>query len=140
MSDSFRDPWAVSGSASLVLRGYDIGRPVNDVDLFLTTSQWLIISRWGIWEVVVPPGDDVARCCDPPHLRATPYEMPFEAYFAYRQTGMSPIDVALWIHNREMVNGVPCVPLNLLLDWKSRSGRAKDALDVARVAEQLTDV
>jgi hypothetical protein len=133
--------FVLAGSGVMVMHGMD--REPRDLDIFTTTRQWFgmmkeltwaaggtLTSLWNLW--TPEPDDHVARC-DPPYLYRRMHDLDVTVYFHWRQRGVGDIDGNFWIHNAEVVDGIPCLPLPMLLAWKESMGRAKDAVDIVSI-------
>jgi hypothetical protein len=127
--------WIIAGSGSMVLYGIDRGRPMGDLDIFVSTKTWFELAasqdRPSEWSIFTPDPDDPFRRCDPPYLFMTLYGLPINIFFSWRKRTMGNIDVTHWIHNSVQAGGLPCVSLRFLFDWKREVGREKDLSDLA---------
>lgn len=122
--------WVLAGSGSLVIRGIERPRPMGDVDIFIATRTWFMMEHTRTWSVFTTDPNDRKRRCDPPYLFKELYDLEVNVFGSWRLRSNGNIDAAWWIHNAEDVDGWPCVPLQLLLDWKRSEGRAKDVDDI----------
>lgn len=130
--------WVLAGSGAMVMNGID--RKMRDVDIFCATETWLSLmrQRGGIeaglraplWSVFATDPDDSTKRCDPPYLYRTMHDIEVNVFHSWRRRGVGDIDTAFWIHNAQIIDGIPCVPLQLLLDWKIEVGRSKDVDDI----------
>jgi hypothetical protein len=127
--------WVLGGSGVMVMHG--IERKMRDVDIFTSTATWFGLFGTGDWDVFVTDPDDPQRRCDPPYLYRVMHDIEVNIFFNWRRRGRGDIDVAFWVHNTEMIDGIPCLPLQFLLDWKMEVGRAKDIDDISALKEFL---
>ena len=145
--------WLLSGSGAMVMHGIERGRPMGDVDIFVATRVWFELyhrdffngtmqgvrledgrKRWQIWTT---HSEDVAARCDPPYLVKEMHGIEVNIFHSWRQRDVGNIDVAFWMLNADVVDGIPCVPMQFLLDWKEQFGRAKDRDDIATLSAWL---
>ena len=145
--------WVLSGSGVMVLHGIERDRPMGDVDIFLATRSWFDLYHAGLffgvmqgarledkregWKIWTTHPNNPAERSDPPYLFKTIHGLEVNIFSGWRKRGVGDIDVAHWIHNAQRVDGIPCIPLQFLLDWKDAMGRAKDATDIERIREHL---
>jgi hypothetical protein len=139
--------WVLAGSGVLCLHGIDRGRPMGDVDIFCATRLWYDLYVKGLvglardgeqpWRVFTTDPDDPKRRVDPPYLYKEMHGIEVNVFCGWRKRATGNIDVGNWIHNAELVEGWPCVPLQFLLDWKEEEGRAKDVTDIAQIKKFL---
>lgn len=130
--------WILAGSGAMVMNGID--RKMRDVDIFCSTATWFSLMRQRVetdgevrvqaWSVFTTDPDDVARRFDPPYLYRTMHGIEVNVFMSWRRRGVGDIDCAFWAHNAKIIDGIPCVPLQLLLDWKIEVGRSKDVDDI----------
>lgn len=127
-----RGQWCLSGSSVMELHGIDRERPMGDIDIFVSTALWfqLYESTALIWGLSIPDSADTAERCDPPFLYVELLGIEINVYYDWHHEA---VNVAFWIHNAEMVEGWPCIPLQFLVDWKKSLGRAKDVTDAAAI-------
>lgn len=136
------DRYVLAGSAVMTLHGMD--RRPRDLDIFTTTRQWFNMlhlngSPLGSWNVWTPEPDDKVTRCDPPYLHRSMHGLDVTVYFHWRQRGVGDIDSNFWMHNAQLVDGIPCLPLSMLLAWKDSMGRAKDAIDIEAIRNFLKE-
>lgn len=134
--------YVLGGSGVMILQG--IERKPRDLDLFCATATWFSVLRrhsgaTGWWNVFTPDPDDSTTRCDPPYLFREMYGLDVNVFFHWRQRGVGDIDTAFWIHNSQMIEGIPCVPLEMILAWKDAMSRAKDAQDIELIRKHLED-
>lgn len=141
--------WFLSGSGVLVMHGIDRGRPMGDVDIFLATRPWFELYHEGLvgiirepesfqpWRVFTTEPTDSKRIVDPPYLYKEMHGIEVNVFYNWRRRNVGDIDVAHWMINAEKIEGVPCTPLQYMLDWKMEVGRAKDTTDIERIREHL---
>lgn len=152
-----RGRWCLAGSGVMVLHG--IERRMRDVDIYCATQTWFSLMRqrtekqlhspsegrgaptmWEsspTWEVFTTDPDDAKSRCDPPYLYRVMYDIEVNIFFSWRRRGVGDIDVAFWLHNTQDVDGIPCLPLQFLLDWKEEVGRDKDVGDIHLIRQHL---
>lgn len=138
--------YVLAGSAVMVLHGID--RAPRDIDIFVATATWFniyntteasqftglgsspanLLTR--VWSLFVTDPDDRMRRSDPPYLYRVMHGIEVNIFHSWRKRGIADIDVAFWLHNAEIVDGIRCIPLNCLLHWKEVLGRAKDQVDI----------
>lgn len=142
------DQWILSGSGSLVMHGIERDRPMGDVDIFCATRLWFDLYHEGLvgiiregsyapWHVWTTDPDDPKRRADPPYLYKEIHGIEVNVFHSWRKRGVGDIDVAFWLANAEIIDGIPCVSLQFMLDWKEQIGRAKDQTDIERIKEFL---
>jgi hypothetical protein len=131
-------------------------RPMGDLDLFVTTALWFELSEKftrtrtqrvseetlreteGEWYLITPPRHDPKRRCDPAILRGYIEGLTVDVFCDWRRRGGSgDFDVNFYMMNAELVQGWPCAPLQLIMDWKLGQGRNKDLTDVIAIREHL---
>lgn len=128
--------WVLSGSGVLVMHGIDRGRPMGDVDIFVATRTWFEIFFRGLldienpWKIFTTDPDDPKRRADPPYLYRDMYGIEINIFHSWRKRSIGDIDVAWWLVNAEKIEGIPCVTLQLIMDWKEQLGRSKDQQDI----------
>jgi hypothetical protein len=125
----------LAGSGSMIMHGME--RKPRDIDIFCATATWfgLLRSQRGNWNVFCTDPDDAKRRCDPPYLYKDMHGIEVNIFCDWRKRGIGEINVAFWIHNAVVIEGIPCVPLQLLLDWKEEVGRSKDTQDIAAIKQ-----
>jgi len=141
--------WVLSGSGVLVLNGIERDRPMGDVDIFVATRTWfelfyqsienamLHIESGDYWRIFTTDPTDVKRRADPPYLYRMMHGIEVNVFSDWRKRGIGDIDVAFWLANPEMVEGIPCLPVKFLLDWKEQMGRAKDQTDIESIKKWM---
>lgn len=137
--------WALSGSGVMVLAGLRDHKPMGDVDIFVATRLWFdLLTRARVdqpdgrrWQVFTTDPDDPKRRCDPPYLYRDLHGIEVNLFFDWRKRGVGDIDSNFWLHNTQEIEGIPCIPLQMLLDWKREVGRAKDVDDIAVLEKAL---
>jgi hypothetical protein len=129
--------YVIGGSGSMVLHG--IEREMRDLDIFVSTALWFTLyeSTTLTWGLVLPDPEDDATKADPPILTVEFLELPIEVYFHYRRRSIGDIDTAFWLKNYTLQDGWPCVPLEMIFQWKDQLGRAKDARDMELIRRHL---
>jgi len=133
--------YALAGSAAMVLSGIQRAKEMGDLDIFVSTRLWFqILDEPGIdWQIFTTDPDDFHRRCDPPYLYATIFGLEVNIFSGWRTRGRGDIDVNLWVHNAKPIEGLMCVPLEFLLDWKRSVGRSKDIDDIKLLMAHLGD-
>jgi hypothetical protein len=132
--------FVLSGSAVLILHGIQRSRPMGDLDVFLATRPWMemaigtLTGGWRIW--TTDPTDPVRRC-DPPYLVKEVCGLEVNIFHAWRRRGIGDLDPNVMIRNAELVRGLPCNPLEFMLDWKLEVGRDKDLEDIRLLRDHL---
>lgn len=139
-----KDQWFVNGSGSMIMHGItaeDRGKPMGDLDIFVPTRRWFELfaadnagstsfSWWSPWEVFTTDPTDRLRRQDPPYLTREIMGLRVDVFHSWRVRHVGDFDVAFYMANSVVIDGVPCVPLQFILDWKSEVGRAKDQVDI----------
>lgn len=140
-----RGQWALCGSGVMLMHRIDRGRAMGDVDIFVATRQWMEMVHGSIvgtgldWKVFTTDPSDPRRRCDPPYLYRHIDGIEVNVFFEWRKRGIGDIDVNDMIRNAEMVDGVPCAPLDFLLRWKEEVGREKDTSDIMLLRSHLAN-
>jgi len=138
--------WVLSGSGTLVMHGIERDRPMGDVDIFLATRPWFELLYKGMenaffdaptWRVYTTDPDDPARRVDPPYIYRMMHGLEVNIFHGWRKRGIGDIDVGFWLNNTEIVDGIPCLPVKFLLDWKEQMGRAKDQTDIESIKKWM---
>lgn len=136
--------WILSGSGILVLHGIERDRPMGDVDIFCSTRTWfhlffrdMMSHNRNPWGIFTTEPDDRKTRCDPAYLFKEMHGIEINIFHDWRKRGVGDIDVAFWMANADIVDGIPCVRLQFLLDFKEQMGRAKDQTDIERIKEFL---
>ncbi|GAB3494117.1 hypothetical protein [Nocardiopsis coralliicola] len=114
--------YIIAGSGPLLAHG--IRREIGDLDVVLRGSAWRRVSRLG--PVGTAPWEGVNRVM----LAGGRLEM-LDGWFP------SLWDTDEFIDARTTVAGIPFAPLERVLRWKRRLGRAKDIADVNNLIEYL---
>lgn len=129
------DLYVVDGSGSLILHGIttaERGKPMGDLDVFVATGVWFEIlwEQGALWDLNLPDWDDNEKRCDPPVLSRMMYDLRVDMYYDYRHRNIGNKNVPFFILNSRLIDGIPCVPLQFIYDWKCEVGRAKDQIDI----------
>jgi hypothetical protein len=143
-----RGQWILSGSGVMCLHGIERDRPMGDIDIFCSTRLWFDLYHSGLvgiihehgespWRIFTTDPTDPKRCVDPPYLYKKIYDIEVNIFFSWRKRSVGDIDVGFWIANAQEVDGIPCIPIQFLLDWKEEVGRAKDATDIVAIRHYL---
>lgn len=148
-----RHQYFVNGSGSLAMHGVPRERPMGDLDIFLTTDLWFSVYNrsqlaksfeqyWSpdIWTLIVPGefpmGED--QPFDPPILRSRMFDLPVDLFLNWRRRNdHSDFDCSLYLKNAVNIEGVQCVPIEMIAEWKLAYGRDKDLLDVIEIRRFL---
>jgi hypothetical protein len=111
------DPYVINGSGSMVMHGItadDRGRPMGDLDVFVATRHWFEMldagyhdQRWAVW--TTDPSDPMRRS-DPPYLDGIMYDLPVNVFHGWRQRMVGNFNVAFYLANPVIIDGVRCVP------------------------------
>jgi hypothetical protein len=142
-----RDQWFINGSGSMIMHGItaeERGKPMGDLDIFVATHRWfqlysetsqrqLVDGSWSReprWDLHTTDPKDRLRRCDPPFLRRNLAGLDVDVFQSWRVRQVGDFDVAFYMANSVVIDDVPCVPLQFILDWKSEVGRAKDQVDI----------
>ena len=142
--------FVLSGSAPIVLAGIQRGKPMGDLDVFLATRPWVAMllsaaktaawrggldgASWEVW--TTDPTDPMTRC-DPPYLHRIVCGLEVNIFSSWRVRGIADINAAEMIEEAETVDGLPCIPLELIYGWKLELGRSKDIDDLALLRDHL---
>jgi hypothetical protein len=129
--------YLLGGSAAMVLSGLERKKKMGDLDIFCDTEFWFKLRNDLAWTVWTPDPMDPASRCDPPYLVRHKYTLEVNAFFNWRRRGVGDIDLNFWMANKVEIDGLPCVPLQLLLDVKRSWGRAKDVDDILILEHHL---
>lgn len=131
------DSYVLAGSAVMFLHGIEREKPMGDLDVYVATRTWFEMEKDKRWEVWTPnPAQAVCRC-DPPYLKREIGDLEVNVFFQWRRRGIGDIDTNLWLQNAEVVRGLRCVPLAMVLHWKEEMGRAKDLTDILLIRDFL---
>jgi hypothetical protein len=128
-----KDQWFVNGSGSMIMHGItaeERGKPMGDLDIFVATRRWFELLFTRVWDLRMTDPDDPRTRSDPPFLRRSVMGLPIDVFQSWRVRHVGDFDVAFYMLNSVVIDGVPCVPLQFILDWKSEVGRAKDQVDI----------
>jgi hypothetical protein len=138
--------WFLNGSAVLVLHDIRTGRPMGDLDIFLATRQWFrlhYLSSHNLpvydggphyrFDLRTPDPDAPQARHDPAYLERVIGGLPVHVFSAWRVRHVADIDCNFLTLNAETVEGWPCAPLQMVLDWKCQKLRAKDTIDVEAI-------
>lgn len=122
--------YALGGSAVLALRGI---RPIRDLDIYVSYQFYRQLkekekSGWVEWEA--NPHDPLNHS-KVPYLMKVQYHVTCTAAREWKHGGAPRrVDVQELITDPEMVEGIPCIPLHVVYEWKKAVGRPKDIVDV----------
>lgn len=132
--------YVINGSGAMILQGITAemrGKPMGDLDIFCATRLWMDLYDSGEYGVFTTDPEDPKRRCDPPYLITNLYDLEVNIFSAWRVRHVGDLDVNWYVLNSVVIDGVPTVPLQLILDWKREVGRAKDVRDVALLEGML---
>jgi hypothetical protein len=149
--------WTLSGSGIMVMHNIERDKPMGDIDIFVSTRLFFDLlgintvdigtnrtvrathdPRTSKWEVYSTDPLDPKRRADPPYLAREMYGIEVNIFSDWRRRGVGDLDVNFLVHNAKPVDGIPCYPLQILLDWKEELGRAKDVDDIRVLKEHLS--
>jgi hypothetical protein len=117
---------------SIVMQLHGLPREVGDIDMFVTRPIYdALRARGDIWTELRPHPEH------PPMLEADCAGVPAHVWYDFNDTHMRGDVVALAFAMREVIEGWTCQSLGLLLNWKSRVNREKDAVDAAILRRYL---
>jgi hypothetical protein len=120
---------------SIVMQLHGLPREVGDIDMFVTRPIYDALgARSGIWAELRPHPEH------PPMLEADCAGVPVHVWYDFNDWGrVAPPGaiVPVAFATREVIEGWTCQSLGLLLNWKSRVNREKDAVDVAILRRYL---
>jgi hypothetical protein len=108
---------------------------VTDEGWYIECHECLAFDKcWSLW--TKHPDDEVRRC-DPPYLRANLEDIEVNVFSNWRLRSGGNLDVAKTIREAVLVDGIPCVPLERMLEWKREVGREKDLEDIKLIERTL---
>ncbi|WP_017558719.1 hypothetical protein [Nocardiopsis baichengensis] len=116
------EDYILAGSGPLLARG--IRADITDLDVVVRGRAWDIARRLG--PVVTAPWEGVRRVV----LYGGSLDV-LNGWFP------SMWDLDEFIETREYIDGLPFAPLDRVLRWKRRLGRAKDIADINALMEHL---
>lgn len=128
-------PSMLNGSGVMVMHGMD--RVPEDLDFFVPTAHWLELYHDGRWDVLCTEPDDAKQRFDPPILTAKMYSIEVNVFSAWRIRDRGNADLNLEWKRSEIVDGVRCLSLKRLQEWKAEQLREKDVPDVDLIAAHL---
>jgi hypothetical protein len=141
--------WFLNGSAVLVLHHIKTGRPMGDLDIFLATRPWFDFpstvkratgfSQYG-WELRTPDPSDPTSRHDPPYWERVIEDLPVNVFFGWRVRHVADIDCNFLTLNAQNVQGWPCAPIQMVLDWKCQKLRGKDSIDVEAIYRRYPEL
>lgn len=120
--------WILGGSGILALR--DI-RTIRDLDLYVDRDLYRILTADPKWIEFNPnPHDPIGHSRLPWLERVQNHVSCFASREWKHQGAPQRVDVQSYIDQPEMVQGIPCLPLFVLTEWKKAIGRPKDLRDL----------
>lgn len=132
--------WVIQGSTVMYLHG--IRRVVGDIDIFVSRPTWDALIERG-WDCV-QAADDYIHCDDPPiaRLYIPEHELHVDAWYEWDKRHNFERDIVSdGIASMELVQGYPCMSLQLLMSWKKWLGgvgaHPKHAADAASISSYL---
>ena len=122
--EDLRDSVVVFGSAALVLRGVELDRPVDDLDLFLSDAAFDELTTQGVLHDKAPgvPAIDLGMKIE--GCRSFP-----GVVFSEVRAAASPLPDS---------SGLLVGSLAHLIAWKRAQGRPKDLRDLATIERQMS--
>lgn len=143
--------WFLSGSGAMCLAGLRDHKPIGDIDIFCATRVWfnlMATNFYGVdvglklpeetavvpvpvWGVYTTDPEDPETRCDPPYLYRTMHGIEVNVFSSWRIRNVGNIDVNNEILRSQEINGVPCISLEFLYNWKVEVQREKDQEDIA---------
>lgn len=132
--------WFLNGSAVLVLHHIKTGRPMGDLDIFMATRPWFSLEAMGGWELRTPDPDDPRSRHDPPYWERVIEGLPVNVFFGWRVRHVADIDCNFLTVNAQTVEGWPCAPIQMVLDWKCQKLRGKDSIDVEAIYRRYPEL
>lgn len=143
-----RGAYTLGGSAVMAMHGID--RVPGDVDVFLPTARWFSLAAGAplapkldtpaadsCWRLHTTSTRDTMRRCDPPFLRTFSNGFTVDVFYDWRRRSVGNINVANQLAASQSVNGVRCMRLEFLLDWKREVYRIKDGPDIKLIEDHL---
>lgn len=117
-----RNEFAVFGGACLALRGI---REARDLELFVAKRVANRLKSQGWRTESYSSGQN-------PHLLGRVIGIEVQVFSGWDCPGWQP-DIRSYLHEPEIVLGLPCMPLDDLIEWKRETARPKDLRDLALV-------
>ncbi|HAZ16470.1 MAG: hypothetical protein A3H59_00565 [Candidatus Jacksonbacteria bacterium RIFCSPLOWO2_02_FULL_43_9] len=111
--------YALFGSAPLAIRGI---RECRDIDMIVSKDVWEEYKHKG-WEMAVAPHGSE-------YLLRDEIEM-------WKDWYPGEWDVSDLIAKAEIIDGLPCVILDTVIEWKKLKGRDQDIRDIELIEEFL---
>jgi len=121
-----RNNYILFGSAAIALRGIDLDRPINDLDVFVSQDTFEGLSKK--FKLEEKPGNDGP---------AVPFYKPAENIEIWKSfPGVTFSDVAKNSSPTTASAGFPVGGLDDLRSWKAAQGREKDRADLEMIDKQ----
>jgi len=120
------DRYVLFGGAVLAIRDL---REIGDLDIYVDRELWNELEARG-WKLHVP------RIDDPPFLERIIDGIKCHAFYAWTRRKWSP-DLNYYLTDPEWIEGYPFIPLEEIQEWKERTKRKKDAIDLEMIDEYL---
>ncbi len=117
--DFQKGDYAIFGSGPLWVRGI---RESNDIDIVTRGKTWEWALKNGIIDTKEDSGLKRARFAD-------------GSIEVYNDWYPDKWDIDMLIDTAELVDGIPFVQLELVIEWKKIMGREKDVKDLALIQE-----
>lgn len=137
----------LGGSAGLALRDL---RDIGDLDVGVTTRYWFELLKDDRWSVFTPDPDMAWERCDPPYLYRTVNGTEVHVFHSWRRRGAEETPFndfnLVFEHGIEVVKGIPCIKLSILLRQKvdavlngepEGNFRPKDIRDVGLITDWM---
>jgi len=124
--------FALGGSAVLALRGM---RPIRDLDIYVSPGFYRHVfnSDKGWVQFDSDPNDPVGHSKLPQLVKVVNHITCTMAREWKHGGYPKRIDVQDSIGDPEFVQGIPCIPLHIVYEWKKSVGRPKDIQDVEMI-------
>jgi hypothetical protein len=116
----------IFGSAAISLNGIDLGRPPNDIDIFVSDEAFSQLKRLFPERIKTAPDGAV------PYLVPCPFVEILKTF-----PGVSFEAVAKRAKKRPNSKGILVGSLVDLIIWKNSQGREKDSADLDQISQQL---
>lgn len=122
-----KNEFAVFGGACLALHGI---REANDLELFVSEAVKVIQARKAGWVPRSYSGRNY-------HWVGLVGTLEVQIFSEWDNEGWQP-SIKQYLNEPEVVRGVPCMPLDQLMEWKAQTARPKDLRDIELVARWRT--
>ena len=117
--------YALFGSTPIIVRG--LREASNDIDVLVTQRVWneySVLPEWHVREL--ESGEE--------YLEWLGHNIEL-----YKSWGPGEWDIDKILDSAEEIDGVYCVTLDTVLEWKVRLGRPKDVRDIQLIKHYLRD-